>query len=496
MELLVAVSSILIIIVTVLLLNLLFKRTSSSTAKNNANAPPSPPGLPVIGNLLQLGRHPHRSLCSLSHRYGPLMLLHLGKVPVLVVSSADAARGVLKTYDLAFASRPRSKLFKKLLYDGRDVALAPYGEYWRQMKRSTVSNKMIRSFRNVREKEVKLMTEKIEKAASSSSPLNVSEIFTTLTNDVICRVALGRKYGGDVNFEELMRRFTKMLGKFCVSDHVPWLGWIDRICGLDDELEKIGNEFDEFLEGVVKDHLDGEGNTADFVDVLLEIQREKKLGFEIDMVGIKAIILDVFVGGTDTSSTLLEWAMTELMRHPESMNRLKEEVRCCTVGRHKQNVSEDGIHEMKYLKAVIKESLRLHPPLPLLAARESIRHAKFQGYDIPLGTQVMINAWAVGRETATWGVDAEVFRPERHLDSDVDFRGQDFKLVPFGAGRRICPGIAFAIAIDELALANAVHRFDWKTAKGTNEDRTGEVSESTGIPVHRLSPLIAFAHPT
>ncbi|VVB04760.1 unnamed protein product [Arabis nemorensis] len=420
------------------------------------------------------------------------MLLHFGSVPVLVVSSADAARDVLKTHDRVFASRPRTKIFEKLLYDGRDVASAPYGEYWRQMKSVCVlhllSNKMVRSFRDVREEEIILMMEKIQK--SSSLRVNLSKLLASLTNDVICRIALGRKYGGEADFKELMERFTRLLGVVSVGTYVPWLAWIDWIRGLDGQLEKTANDLDEFFERVVQDHVDGDGDGTDFVDVLLTVQREKSVGFEIDRLSIKAIILDVFVAGTDTTYTLMEWAMTELLRHPECLKTLQEEVRM--ICKDKSSVSEDDIQHMKYLKAVIKETFRLHPPLPLMVSHESTHDVTLRDYHIPAGTQVMINAWAVGREAATWGPEADEFRPERHLDSSIDFRGQDFELIPFGAGRRICPAISFAVVLNEMVLANLMHGFDWRLPVEATNDQTS-VAESTGIAIHRMFPLYAIA---
>ncbi|KAH0890356.1 LOW QUALITY PROTEIN: hypothetical protein HID58_052785 [Brassica napus] len=375
--------------------------------RKKSNAPKSPPRFPLIGNLHQLGRHPHRSLCSLSHRYGPLMLLHFGRVPVLVVSSADAARDVLKTHDRVFASRPWTKITEKLLYNGRDVASVPYGEYWRQMKSVCVvhllSNKMVRSFRDVREEEISLMIENIRK--SSSLPLNLSKLF---------------------------------------------------------QLKKTGNDFDEFLEKVLDDHVDGDRDGTDFVDVLLTIQRDKSVGFQLDRLSIKAIISDVFVGATDTSYTLMEWVMTELLRHRECLNKLQEEVRTICKGR--SSVLEEDIQDMKYLKAVIKETLRLHPPLPLMAPHESTHDVRLREYDIPAGTQ------AIGREALTWGLDVEDFRPERHLDSSVDFRGQDFELIPFGAGRRICPAISFAVVLNECWLLWCIN--DWRLPVESTEDQT------------------------
>ncbi|CAA0385017.1 unnamed protein product [Arabidopsis thaliana] len=452
---------------------------------------PSPPRLPLIGNLHQLGQHPHRSLCYLSHRYGPLMLLHFGSVPVIVASTAEAARDVLKTHDRVFASRPRSKIFEKLLYKSRNMASAPYGEYWRQMKSVSVlhllSNKMVRSFQDVRQEEITLMMETIRK--SSSKPVNLSKILSSLTNDVICRVALGRKYGVGTDFKELIDRLMRQLGTFTIGSYVPWLAWTDWVSGLEARLEKTANDFDKLLERIVQDHEDGDGDKTDFVDVLLAAQRDKSFGFDIDRLSIKAIVLDAFVGGTDTSSTLVEWEMTELLRHPTCLKKLQEEVR--TICKGKSSVSEDDIQGMEYLKAVVKEALRLHPPVPLMVPHQSTQDVRLRDNHIPAGTQVIVNLWAVGREAATWGPDANEFRPERHLESPSDFRGQDFELIPFGAGRRMCPGISFAVVLNEVVLANLVHGFDWQSI----DDET-DVAESIGSVIRRMHPLYVIPSST
>ncbi|KAG2240878.1 hypothetical protein Bca52824_097019 [Brassica carinata] len=423
----------------------------------------------------QLGQYPHQSLRSLSQRYGPLMLLQFGTVPVLVASSADAARDILKTHDRVFASRPHSKIYDKLLYGSRNLASAPYGEYWRQMKSLSVlhllSNKMVRSFRDF-------------------FPMNLSNIMMTCTSDVICRVALGRKYGAGTDLKELTDRLVRQLGTFTFGSFIPCLSWIDWICGLERQLEKTANDFDEILENVVQDHEDGDGGKADFADVLLALQKDKSVGFEVSRMSIKAIILDAFVGGTDTSSTLLEWEMSELLNHPECLKRLQEEVRAISKG--KSSVSEDDIQDMYYLKAVIKETLRLHPPFPLTVPHVSTEDVNLRGYHIPSGTQVMINLYAVGREVATWGTDADEFKPERHLNSSVDFLGQDFELIPFGAGRRMCPGISFAAVLNEVALANLMLGFDWQSTEDQTETN---VPESIGVVIRRMFPLYVTASP-
>lgn len=276
------------------------------------NLPPSPPKLPIIGNLHQLGLSPHRILQSLARKHGPLMLLHLGNVPLLVVSSADAAREILKTHDLIFSNRAKSSVASGI-YDCKDIAFSPYGEYWRQVKSICVyqllSNRKVQSFRNVREEEVSLMMEKIRKSCCEKSVINLSEAFASLANDIICRVALGRKYSdgeGGRKFKKVLEELGVLLGAFNVGEFIPWLVWIKYVNGMNAKVREIAKDLDEFLEFVVKEHMDerrrkrdddggsgeGEGkNWKDFVDVLLEIQRNEEGGFVLDAISIKALIL-------------------------------------------------------------------------------------------------------------------------------------------------------------------------------------------------------------
>ena len=200
----------------------------------------------------------------------------------------------------------------------------------------------------------------------------------------------------------------------------------------------------------------------------------------------------MFAAGTDTSSTFLEWAMTELLRHPRVMNKLQKEVRGI-VGSKTDVLTEDDLVAMPYLKAVIKETLRLHPPLPLLVPRLSTQDVEINGYNIKAKTQVIINAWHIGRDPKVYD-KPEDFEPERFLNSEIDYKGNDFQLIPFGAGRRVCPGIQFAMAVNEIALANIVHKFDWELPGGASGEDL-DTTESTGITVHRKYPLRAVAIP-
>lgn len=437
------------------------------------------------------------------------MLLHIGVRPVLIVSSSDDARDIMKTHDLIFSNRPKLTISDRLLYQGKDVAAAPYGEYWRKVRSICVlqllSNKRVQSFRAQREEEVALLVQDVKHSALLSLPVNLSQLFASLTLDVICRVAFGRKYiesgEGGRKFKEMLGEFMRLLGGFYMADFIPWLAWVDRINGSDAKVKKIAEEFDKFLDVVVDEHIGAlkmKGGTSvedeegkDFVDVLLEVQNSGIAGSSIDRDSIKGIILDIFSGGTDTTYTFLEWAMAEILRHPRVCGKLQNEV--MGIAKGKPDITESDLDKMHYLKAVIKETLRLHPPIPLLAPRESTEDVKIMGYDIAARTMVYINAWAIGRDPSEWD-EPEEFRPERFVNSSVDVKGHDFQLLPFGAGRRGCPGILFAMITNELVLANIVHKFDWELPAGTSAEDMN-MTECSGVVAHRKVPLVAVPKP-
>ncbi|KAL0286318.1 UNVERIFIED_CONTAM: cytochrome [Sesamum angustifolium] len=432
----------------------------------NKKLPPSPWKLPILGNLHQLGSLPHRNLQSLAEKHGPLMLLHFGTVPTLVVSSADAAREIMKTHDLIFADRPQSSVSRRLLYDFKDVSVAPYGEYWRQLKSICV-------------------LQLLSKQKGSIFPFNQGRRNS--------HSAFGRKYSeGEIGkkFLSLLTEFLELLGSFPIGSFIPGLSWISRVNGFDARVDKVSKELDEFLEGVIKEHMEApkeEKIGANFVDILLDIYQSNSSGVSIDRDSIKAILLDVFGAGTDTTSTVLEWAMTELLRHPSVMKKLQTEVR--EIVKHQQDITDNDLEKMQYLKAVIKETLRFHTPIPLLVPRLARKDVRMMGYDISAGTMVITNAWAISRDPVSWD-EPEKFEPDRFLNSSIDFKGLDFELIPFGAGRRGCPGITFAMATTEFVLANLVQKFDWKLP---DEGKELDMKERPGVAVRRDVPLLAAA---
>jgi cytochrome P450 len=522
--------------------------------------PPSPRGLPVLGHLHLLGTLPHRALRSLARAHGPVMLLRLGRVPTVVVSSAAGAEEVMRARDLAFAGRPRSSMADRLLYGSRDVAFAPYGEYWRQARRACVvhllSARRVASFRRVREQEAAALVARVRAGSAGAAAVGLSELLTQYANAVVSRAAFGDEsarglFGGGGRGREQMKvvftDFQTLIGMQPVAELLPWLGWIDTVRGLDGKIRRTFEALDALLDKVIDDHRrrrrprngddDGiDGDHRDFVDVLLDVNKhDEEYGFQLETNEIKAIILvlvsihpyvtisltqmnvqpsvssssrclwcltvavvrgqDMFAAGTDTTSAAMEWAMAELVTHPRVMSKLQDEIRAA-VGSNAGSVvvGEDHLAQLDYLKAVVKETLRLHAPVALLVPREPVADAEILGYRIPARTRVVINAWAIGRDPATWD-DAEEFLPERFAGgSAVDFRGQHFELVPFGAGRRGCPGVGLAEASIEMALASLLYHFDWEAAGGTGPAAL-DMTEVTGISVHIKSGLTLVAKP-
>ncbi|KAK7252309.1 hypothetical protein RIF29_36158 [Crotalaria pallida] len=465
---------------------------------SKSNLPPSPPKLPIIGNLHQLGTLPHRSLRALSQKYGPLMLLHLGQAPTLVVSSADIVQEIAKTHDVAFSNRFETTAAKIFFYGCKDLSFVPYGEEWRQKRKVCVlgllSMKMVKSFFSIRQQEVGDLVNTIREACiSKKSYVNLSEMLMETSINISSRCVLGKKYDAQDGVVDgvLVRKIMRQFATFGVGDFFPSLGWVDVLTGLISEFKATFAVLDAFLDEVIAEHDerrngnhdDEKSNDEDFVDKLLQLQDSGRM---LERDSIKAILMDMFIGGSDTTSITSEWAIAELVKNPNTMKKAQEEAR--RVVRNKLTLDENDVNQMNYLKCVIKETLRLHPPLPLLP-KQTISSVKLKGYDIPPKTKVILNAWAIQRDLELWE-NSEEFIPERFESSQVNLKGQDFQLIPFGIGRRGCPGISFGLASIEYKLANLLYWFDWKlprTNNGLMQDI--DMNEMKGLSIAKKKPL-------
>lgn len=465
--------------------------------------PPGPPALPAIGNLHMLGKLPHRSLRDMAHKYGPLMFLRLGSVPTVVASSPEMAEQFLKTHDLNFAGRPSTTVGKNMIYNSTDIGFSPYGPYWRTMRKVCVlellSPRRLELLKFVREEEVSVLLHSVTKCCVAAVAANVSKLVSTMTTDIICRMAFGKKYCEEDldsrGFKDMIKEVFFLSGAINIGDFIPWLEWLD-LQGLRRRQKSCHNTFDAFFEMVIEEHIeksksknndDGADTTKDFVDVMLALMDNNDLEIKITRDNIKAVIFDMLGAGTDTSSATLEWAMSEMLLNPSMMRKAQEELES-VVGLDRR-VEESDVPRLQYLKAVVKETLRLHPPGPLLIPHESFDDCMVGGYFIPRKSRLIVNVWALARDPKSWE-DADVFKPERFIGSPIDMKGQHFQMIPFGSGRRGCPGQPLALTVVEYTLASLLHCFDWKLPDGMKPgdlDMTEEFGLSTPRSVHLLA---------
>ncbi|KAL5802242.1 hypothetical protein ACOSQ4_030547 [Xanthoceras sorbifolium] len=462
------------------------KRTTHSTS----NLPPGPWKLPLIGNMhLLVGSLPHRCLRDLSEQYGPLMHLQLGELPHIVVSSPETAKQIMKHHDINFAQRPRLLAAEIATYGYTDIAFSPYGDYWRQLQKictlELLSSKRVQSFRSIREEEVSNVIRSI--ASNAGLPINFTQLLYSLTNDITARAAFGGKCKDQKEFILITQKLIQLGGGFSLSDMFPSVKLLEVLNGMRSELQRLHQKADKILDNIINEHIAckatgtiGEGEEKDLlVHVLLNLQDQGDLEIPLTTDNIKAVILDLFMAGTETSSATLEWAVSEMLKNPKVLEKAQAEVR--QVFDRKGYVDEAGFHELEYLKLVIKETFRLHPPVPLLLPRECRESCKIDGYDILVRSKVI------------W-MEPESFFPERFLDSSINYKGASFELIPFCAGRRMCPGLTFGIANIELPLANFLYHFDWKLPNGVkNEDL--DVTENFGAVVKGKNDLYLISIP-
>ncbi|XP_065876034.1 cytochrome P450 71B10-like [Euphorbia lathyris] len=358
------------------------------------------------------------------------------------------------------------------------------------------SLKRVQSFRFVREEEVELLVDSI---SAAETPIDLTDKFLALTANIQYRMSFGINYK-ETNldrdrFHQVVDEAMAVAGSFSMAELFPFVGWIiDWITGHHARTERVFHELDSFFEYAIDDHLKPgrKKDHNDIIDVLLRVKEEQaQLGnSEFTKNNIKGVLMDLFLAGTDTSAITLNWAMAELVRNPRVLHKVQDEVRN-HVG-NKRRVSENDLDKLQYVKMVIKETFRMHPAAPLLLPRETISHCKINGYDIDPETMIQVNAWAIGRDPKYWN-ELEQFYPERFADSSIDYKGQNFEFLPFGAGRRICPGIHMATVTIEYVLANLLYLFDWKLPEGMRkEDMNMEEKPGNSISTTKKTPLILF----
>jgi len=489
---------------------------ATSSKKKALNLPPGPRGWPVIGSLAALAGAlpPHRALAALAARHGPLMHLRLGSYDVAVASSADAARLVLKTHDLAFADRPSTAAGEVASYGYLGILHTPYGAYWRMARKlcatELFSARRVDSFERVRAQEMRALAIGLFRCAGRAVAVREHVAGATLRN--ILRMAVGEKwadcYGsaeGEAFRRTLDEAFAVTGAVSNVGEWIPWLGWLD-LQGCIRRMKRLSEMYDRFYEQILDEHEArrrragaGEFVASDLVDVLLQLAekgRSESSEAKLTRDGVKAFIQDIIAGGTESSAVTIEWAMSELLRRPDAMASATDELDR-VVGRGRW-VTERDLPDLPYIDAVVKETMRLHPVGPLLVPHHAREDTVVAGYDVPAGVRVLVNAWAIARDPASWPDEPGAFRPERFLGggagAGVDVRGAHFELLPFGAGRRICPAYDLAMKLVVAGVASMVQGFAWRLPDGVAPEDVS-MEEHFGLSTRRKVPLVAVAEP-
>ncbi|KAL2536330.1 Cytochrome [Forsythia ovata] len=491
------------------IINLWFKKGTQEQAQR---LPPGPPRWPIFGNLLQLGQLPHRDLASLCEKYGPLVYIRLGKVDGITTNDPDIIREILLQQDEVFASRPRTLAAVHLAYNCGDVALAPLGPKWKRMRRicmeHLLTTKRLESFASHRANEAQHLIQNVWTLAQKGDAINLREVLGTFSMNNVTRMLLGKQYFGSefagrheaMEFMHITHELFWLLGLIYLGDYFPLWRWVDPF-GCEKKMRDVEKRVDDFHTKIIEEHRqrkikqeENDQTEMDFVDILLSLPGEdgKK---HMDDKEIKALIQDMIAAATDTSAVTNEWAMAEVIKHPRVLKKIQQELDTI-VGSNRMVVESDLTH-LNYLRCVVREIFRMHPAGPFLIPHESTEATTINGYYIPKKTRVFINTYALGRNTKIWDNVGE-FRPERHLSVDgsrVEIsHGTDFKILPFSAGKRKCPGAPLGVTLVLMALARLFHCFDWNPPDGLKPENI-DTSEVYGMTMPKAKPLIAVAKP-
>ncbi|KAK0580884.1 hypothetical protein LWI29_007456 [Acer saccharum] len=490
--------------------------TINTTIRNKRKGfrnPPEPAGAwPIIGHLHLLGSNQllHRTLGGMADKHGKAFLIRLGIHRALVISSWEVTRECFTTNDKVLSTRPKSLGAKILAYDHHMIGFAPYGTYWRDARKvatvELLSNHRLELLKHVRNKEINLFIAELYAQCVQNGGLVVVEMkerFGYLAANVIVRMIAGKRYfgtdDGDHDQEE-SRRFQKaigdlfyLIGLFYFSDTVPFLGWLDVVKGYTSKMEKTARELDYVLRNWVDEHHRRRLNRdisdheeQDFIHVLLSAMDDDKISAHQDakLPLMRFAWYSLILGGSDTTSVTLTWAVSLLLNNRHVLKKAQDELNG-HVGKHRQ-VEESDLKNLVYLQAIVKETMRLYPAVPLSAPREAMEDCTIAGFHIPAGTRLIVNLWKLHRDPNVW-VNPSEFIPERFINdhANLDVTGLHFECLPFGSGRRKCPGISLALQVLHLTLARLLHTFELRTVSEAAVD----MSEGPGLTVPKTTPL-------
>ncbi|KAI5427440.1 hypothetical protein KIW84_032743, partial [Lathyrus oleraceus] len=467
--------------------------------------PPGPRPWPVVGNLYDIKPVRFRCFAEWAQFYGPIISVWFGSTLNVVVSNTELAKEVLKENDQQLADRHRSRSAAKFSRDGKDLIWADYGPHYVKVRKvctlELFSPKRIEALRPIREDEVTAMVESIFNDSTNPENLGKAILMRKYIGAVafnnITRLAFGKRFVNaegvmdeqGVEFKAIVANGLKLGASLAMAEHIPWLRWMFPL--EEEAFAKHGARRDRLTRAIMDEHTQARqksgGAKQHFVDALLTLQDKYDLS-EDTIIGL---LWDMITAGMDTTAISVEWAMAELIKNPRVQQKAQEELD--KVIGFERVMTETDFSSLPYLQSVAKEALRLHPPTPLMLPHRANANVKIGGYDIPKGSNVHVNVWAVARDPAVWKNPLE-FRPERFLEEDVDMKGHDFRLLPFGAGRRVCPGAQLGINMVTSMLGHLLHHFCWAPPEGVNPEEI-DMAENPGMVTYMRTPLQVVASP-
>ncbi|WRX16789.1 Cytochrome P450 - like 10 [Theobroma cacao] len=464
------------------------------------NLPPGPTGLPIIGSIHRLGAHPNQSLSELAEIHGPIMSLRLGSVTVVVLSSPEMAKKILQTHAQSFSDRPIPDAIASMPNLEASLVWGPSDDNrWRKLRgmcsTQLFSAQKLNSLQHLRYQKVEQLIEHIRKHCLSGSQVNIGQVVFATTLNLIFSTMFSMdivdpEFSTAEEFKELVWKIVESAGKPNLSDYFPVLKRFD-LQGVRKHARLPYDRMHEIFDEMIGKRMEARASdpatrNGDFLDVLLDQWEEN--GSVINRETIKPLIQNLFIAGSETSATTTEWAMAELLRNPEVMQKAREEL--MNVIGSERTVKESDMDELPYLQAVVKETLRLHPAAPLLLPYKARNDVEICGYTIPKGTHALVNIWAINRDPKYWDHPL-TFCPGRFIGSKIDYKDGSYEFIPFGAGRRLCLGLPLATRMVHLMLASMILSFDWKLPQGINPQEL-DMQEKFGMTLKKAVPLYAI----
>ncbi|KAJ4706489.1 putative Cytochrome P450 [Melia azedarach] len=476
------------------------------TNSTKLRPPPSPPALPFIGHLHLLSSTLPKSFETLAKRWGPLMQIRMGDAACVIISDANTAEKVLKTHDADCASKFEPGPTQQLMYKGATFFNSPYGPYWRFMKKLCVTKlfggSQLDRFTHIREKErMKLLKFLVQRSVEGES-CDLSMELEAVTNHTMYSMVMGKRCTSQaysdqaVEIRRIIMDIMELGSKFPLFEVFGPLKKLD-LSGNGRRIKSVFLRYDQKLEQIIQEYEEnrtniGEREERDVMDILLETYKDTNAEFKLTKNHIKYFIMEIFMAVVDSTATTMQSAMAELINRPHAFKKLREEIN--TVVGSNRLITESDVPNLPYLQAIFKEILRLYPPASLLW-RTCAVDTKINGYDVKSGTKIFVNIHAIMRDPNTWK-EPDKFLPERFLEpgsQQMDFKGQDFRFLPFGSGRRACLGSSYALSVMLATVGSLVQCFDWKL-KGVDKADIDTVTGDTGALAHSLVcyPIICF----